>query len=91
MGPIAYIMKARTTLLRDLGGSMSPFNAWAFIQSLKTLPLRMREHGANALKVAEYLENNDKVSSVTYPGISEELKEKGGCLSLRRLRSPDWF
>jgi O-acetylhomoserine (thiol)-lyase len=70
MGPIAYIMKARTTLLRDLGGAMSPFNAWTFIQGLETLPLRMREHGNNALKVAEYLENHKKVSSVTYPGIS---------------------
>ena len=55
---------------------MSPFNAWAFIQGLETLPLRMREHGANALKVAEYLENNDKVSSVTYPGISEGIERE---------------
>ena len=76
MGPIAYIMKARTTLLRDLGGAMSPFNAWAFIQGLETLPLRMREHGSNALKVAEFLDNNDKVSSVTYPGISSGLEKE---------------
>ena len=76
MGPIAYIMKARTTLLRDLGGSMSPFNAWAFIQGLETLPLRMREHGSNALKVAEYLKENGKVSSVTYPGISEGIERE---------------
>ena len=76
MGPIAYIMKARTTLLRDLGGSMSPFNAWAFIQGLETLPLRMREHGNNALKVAEYLKDNEKVSSVTYPGISEGIEKE---------------
>ena len=74
MGPIAYIMKARTTLLRDLGGAMSPFNAWTFIQGLETLPLRMREHGTNALKVAEYLENHKKVSSVTYPGISSGIE-----------------
>ena len=76
MGPIAYIMKARTTLLRDLGGSMSPFNAWTFIQGLETLPLRMREHGSNALKVAKYLEASDKVSSVTYPGIARGIKKK---------------
>ena len=74
MGPIAYIMKARTTLLRDLGGAMSPFNAWAFIQGLETLPLRMREHGSNALKVAQYLKENNLVSSVTYPGIAEGLE-----------------
>jgi O-acetylhomoserine (thiol)-lyase len=71
MGPIAYIMKARTTLLRDLGGAMSPFNGWMFIQGLETLPLRMREHASNALKVAEFLNTNEKVSSVTYPGIAE--------------------
>ena len=76
MGPIAYIMKARTTLLRDLGGAMSPFNAWTFIQGLETLPLRMREHGRNALKVAEYLEKNKKISSVTYPGISEGIERE---------------
>ncbi len=76
MGPIAYIMKARTTLLRDLGGAMSPFNAWTFIQGLETLPLRMREHGNNALKVAEYLENHKKVSSVTYPGISDGIERE---------------
>jgi O-acetylhomoserine (thiol)-lyase len=71
MGPIAYIMKARTTLLRDLGGAMSPFNAWLFIQGLETLPLRMREHAKNAQQVAEYLNDSDKVASVTYPSLSE--------------------
>ena len=76
MGPIAYIMKARTTLLRDLGGAMSPFNAWAFIQGLETLPLRMREHGKNAMKVAEYLLSNKKVSSVNYPGLDKGLSKQ---------------
>ena len=76
MGPIAYIMKARTTLLRDLGGAMSPFNAWSFIQGLETLPLRMREHGKNALQVAQYLVDNSLVSSVTYPGISEGISKE---------------
>jgi O-acetylhomoserine (thiol)-lyase len=71
MGPIAYIMKARTTLLRDLGGAMSPFNAWLFIQGLETLPLRMREHAKNAQQVAEFLNDNDKVASVTYPSLAE--------------------
>ena len=69
--PFAYLLKLRTTLLRDLGGAMSPFSAWMFIQGLETLPLRMREHAKNAQAVAEFLENNDKVQSVTYPGLFE--------------------
>ena len=76
LGPIAYIMKARTTLLRDLGGAMSPFNAWVFIQGLETLPLRMREHNRNALEVAKYLKENNKVSSVIYPGISDGVERE---------------
>ena len=69
--PFAYLLKLRTTLLRDLGGAMSPFNAWMFIQGLETLPLRMREHANNAQKVAEFLASNKKVQSVTYPGLFE--------------------
>ena len=77
MGPIAYIMKLRTTLLRDLGGAMSPQSAFHFIQGLETLPLRMREHAKNALAVAEFLDKDNRVHSVTYPGIAEgHLKEK---------------
>jgi len=76
MGPIAYIMKARTTLLRDLGGAMSPFNGWMFIQGLETLPLRMREHTSNAMKVAQFLDSNKKVSSVTYPGLAEGIAKE---------------
>ena len=75
--PFAYLLKLRTTLLRDLGGAMSPFNAWMFIQGLETLPLRMREHANNAQKVAEFLASNKKVESVTYPGLFEgDEKEK---------------
>ena len=77
MGPIAYIMKLRTTLLRDLGGAMSPQSAFHFIQGLETLPLRMREHAKNAQAVAEFLDKDNRVHSVTYPGIAEgALKEK---------------
>ena len=77
MGPIAYIMKLRTTLLRDLGGAMSPQSAFHFIQGLETLPLRMREHAKNAQAVAEFLDKDNRVHSVTYPGIAEgSLKEK---------------
>ena len=69
--PFAYLLKLRTTLLRDLGGAMSPFNAWMFIQGLETLPLRMREHANNAQQVAEFLASNKKVQAVTYPGLFE--------------------
>tara|TARA_B100000524_G_C23630011_1_gene362781 strand:- start:18 stop:1295 length:1278 start_codon:yes stop_codon:yes gene_type:complete len=67
LGPIAYILKARVTLLRDLGSAMSPFNAFTFIQGLETLPLRMERHCQNAKGVAEFLSNHPKVSKVIYP------------------------
>ena len=69
LGPIAYILKARTTILRDLGGAMSPMNAFQFIQGLETLPLRIREHSRNAQSVSEFLEKQNKVSKVIYPGL----------------------
>ncbi len=69
LGPIAYIIKARVTLLRDLGSAMSPFNAFQFIQGLETLPLRMREHCANADKVAAFLNGHDAVSKVIHPSL----------------------
>ena len=80
LGPIAYILKARTTILRDMGAAMSPFNAFMFIQGLETLALRMREHSSNAEKVAEYLSNHDSVERVSYPslmdGYAKERAEK---------------
>ena len=69
LGPIAYIIKARVTLLRDIGAAMSPFNAFMFIQGLETLPLRVREHSANAAKVAEHLRKQPKVTKIIYPGM----------------------
>ncbi len=69
LGPIAYILRARVILLRDIGAAMSPFNGFQFIQGLETLPLRMREHCANAAKVADFLTNHDKVDAVIYPGV----------------------
>ena len=56
MGPIAYIIKARVTPLRDLGSAMSPFNGFQFIQGLETLPLRMRAHSENGAAVAEFFQ-----------------------------------
>ena len=77
LGPIAYIIRARVVLLRDLGACMSPFNAFQFIQGLETLPLRMRAHCENAQKVAKYLRSHDKVSNVIYAGFSEgEMKRR---------------
>jgi len=67
IGPVAYIIKARTTLLRDLGSAMSPFNAFQIIQGMETLPLRMRAHCENAAKVADFLAAHDAVSTVIYP------------------------
>jgi O-acetylhomoserine (thiol)-lyase len=67
LGPIAYIIKARVTLLRDLGSAMSPFNAFMFIQGLETLPLRMREHCRNAQAVADFLNSHPAVTKVIHP------------------------
>ena len=76
LGPIAYILKARTTLLRDMGAAMSPFNAFMFIQGLETLNIRMREHSTNGQKVAEYLDNHPMVERVAYPGTSSGLAKE---------------
>ena len=67
LGPIAYILKARVTLLRDVGGAMSPFNAFQFIQGLETLPLRIREQCKNAKLVAEHLSLSKAVTNIIYP------------------------
>ena len=69
LGNIAYIIKARVTLLRDLGPALSPFNSFLFLQGLETLHLRMIRHSENALKAAQILENHPKVSWVNYPGL----------------------
>ena len=77
LGPIAYIIRARVILLRDLGASMSPLSAFQFIQGLETLPLRMRAHCENAQKEAEFLKSHNKVLNVIYAGFCEgELKRR---------------
>ncbi|MGD0784266.1 MAG: O-acetylhomoserine aminocarboxypropyltransferase/cysteine synthase [Sedimentisphaerales bacterium] len=70
LGNIAYIIKARVTLLRDLGPALSPFNSFLFLQGLETLHLRMPRHSDNALAVAHHLSKHPKVSWVNYPGLS---------------------
>ncbi len=69
LGPVAYIVKLRVTLLRDLGYAISPFNTFQFIQGLETLPLRMREHSANALAVAQHLTKHPAVTRVIHPSL----------------------
>jgi O-acetylhomoserine (thiol)-lyase len=69
VGNLAYIIRARTVLLRNTGAAIAPLNSWLFLQGLETLHLRMERHSANALKVAQYLEQHDAVSWVSYPGL----------------------
>ena len=69
LGNLAYIIKARVTLLRDLGPAMSPFNAFLFLQGLETIHLRLPRHSENALAVAQYLREHPKVAWVNYPGL----------------------
>ncbi len=69
LGPLAYIVKARVQLLRDIGPALSPFNAFLFLQGLETLHLRTERHSQNALAVAKHLENHPKVNWVYYPGL----------------------
>ena len=69
LGNIAYIIKARVCLLRDLGPAVSPFNSFLFLQGLETLALRMPRHSENALAVAKFLQKHSKVSWVNYPGL----------------------
>ena len=74
LGPIAYILKARTTLLRDLGYAMSPFNAFQFIQGLETLSLRIEKQSKNAQQVSSFLDSHDKISKVIYPTLKNNSK-----------------
>lgn len=71
-GNIAYILKARVQLLRDVGAALSPFNAWLLIQGLETIALRVERHSINALRVAEFLDSHPQVTSVSYPGLSDD-------------------
>ena len=64
-----YTLRIRLSLLRDIGATLSAFNAWQLIQGLETLSIRVKEHSKNALKVAEFLESHPKVKSVNYPGL----------------------
>ena len=71
LGNVAFIFKARVELLRDLGPTLSPFNAWLLLQGLETLTLRQHKHSENALKVAIFLKNHPLVNWVNYPGLPD--------------------
>ncbi|MEL7562407.1 O-acetylhomoserine aminocarboxypropyltransferase/cysteine synthase family protein [Dehalogenimonas sp. 4OHTPN] len=71
LGNVAFIIKARVQLLRDIGASLSPFNAFQFLQGLETLALRIERHSSNALAVAQHLSAHPKVAWVNYPGLPD--------------------
>ena len=71
LGEMAYILKARVQMLRDYGPAQSPFNSFLLIQGIETLPLRMERHSQNAMAVAKFLSNHEKVNWVNYPGLSD--------------------
>jgi len=72
MGNVAFILKIRVTLLRDIGAALSPFNAHQFLLGLETLPLRQQRHSENALGVARWLKKQPGVAWVTYPGLEDD-------------------
>ena len=76
LGNVAFIIKARVQLLRDIGAALSPFNAFQFLQGLETLPLRQRQHSENALAVAQFLKQHPLVTWVTYPGLPDDPNHK---------------
>lgn len=76
LGRSAYLLKARETLMRDLGPCLSPFNAFLLLQGLETLPLRMRAHGRNAAAVARWLQAHPRVEHVRYPGLADDGEER---------------
>lgn len=75
-GPAAFVTKVRAILLRDIGATVSPFNAFLFLQGLETLSLRVERHTYNALKVVEYLNNHPQVESVSHPSVSTDPKQQ---------------
>ncbi len=74
--PAAFVTYIRAILLRDTGAALSPFNAWILLQGTETLSLRVERHVENALKVVEYLNNNEHVRSVSHPAVSKDAKQQ---------------
>jgi O-acetylhomoserine (thiol)-lyase len=84
LGNVAFIIKVRVQLLRDLGAALSPFNAFLFLQGLETLPLRQHQHSENALEAARYLQQHPLVSWVTYPGLPDDPNHKLAAKHLKK-------
>jgi len=89
LAPLAYILRMRTVPLRNLGGCISPDNAWMLLQGLETLPLRMERHCQNAKAVAQHLKKDSRVEWVKFPGLEDDpmyeankkyLKGQGGSM-----------
>jgi len=83
LGNVAFILKVRVQLLRDLGPALSPFNAFLFLQGLETLPLRQKKHSENALEIARFLKNHPAVTWVNYPGLEDH---PGHALAVKYLQ-----
>jgi O-acetylhomoserine (thiol)-lyase len=75
-GNLAFILKLRVQLLRDLGPALSPFNAFLFLQGLETLPLRIKRHSENALALAQWLQQDQRIDWVSYPGLTSHPEHK---------------
>ena len=93
--PLAFILRMRTVALRNLGACLGPDNAWAFLQGIETLPLRMERHCDNARAVAQYLKSHPRVEWVRYPGLERDpmfalntkyLRGKGGSMVVFGIR-----
>jgi O-acetylhomoserine (thiol)-lyase len=84
LGNVAFVLKARVTLLRDVGAALSPFNSFLFLQGLETLPLRQKQHSANALEIAQWLKTHPQVKWVTYPGLPDDPSHANAAKYLKR-------
>jgi methionine-gamma-lyase len=79
VGPREWIARAKLETVRDTGGCISPFNAWLLLRGLKTLPVRMDRHGANAMEVAQFLSYHPKIREVIYPGLQTHPQHDLAC------------
>jgi len=75
-GDIAYVMKIRTTLMRDMGATISPFNSFLLLQGLETLSLRVERHVENAIKVIDFLKNHPQVEKVNHPSVADAKQQE---------------
>ena len=75
-GDIAFVMKIRTTLMRDMGATISPFNSFLLLQGLETLSLRVERHVENAIKVIDFLKNHPQVEKVNHPSVADAKQQE---------------